>query len=338
MAKIIQQIKIIQHAEITNYSQGLNTVKAFLILIVIFGHSINIYSNLQIIYFFHMPLFLSISGYLVKKSAFDKGIFSFLKKLTNRAIIPWFIAFCVFIPVLLFNKSITSFSFKNILYPYYHLWYIPAYLIAVIFCYFTLALKIPSLFVLITTVLITSYWFILYRNNLQQPEQLPLYFLGDKRIYGYLLFFYLGFAIRNKIINFRPNVFVLISLIGITIIAILAFIFKHLPEFNLLIPYLICNICLVFFILIYTSSQNWINNKFLKFLNDQSLGIYLYHPLFIFIAYQWLQNPERDKSSSIEALIIFVITTVFSTVLVWIFTKFEITNKYVLGNVKKMSV
>lgn len=338
MLKFIQQFKTLQSAELASYSPGLNTMKALLVLIVIFGHAINIYSNLQIVYFFHMPLFLSISGFLVKKSAFDEGIFSYFKKLTNRAIIPWIIAFCVFIPVLFFNRSIATFSFKDILYPYYHLWYIPAYLVAVIFCFFTLKFKIPSWLVLIFTALVTSYWFITYRNNSLQPEQLPLYFLGDKRIYGYILFFYLGFAIKNKIINFRPNALVLISLIGIAVITILAFIFKHLPEFTLLIPYLICNICLVFFIVIYTSSQNWTDNKFLEFLNNQSLGIYLYHPLFIFMAYEWLQNPERDKTSTMEAIVIFVISTFLSTVLVWLFTQFEITNKYVLGNIKKENI
>ena len=338
MAKIIQQLKTLQQAEIANYSPGLNTVKALLVLIVIFGHSINIYSNLQIIYFFHMPLFLSISGFLLKKSVFDEGILAYFKKIINRAIIPWIIAFCVFIPVLFYNTSIANFSFKDILYPYYHLWYIPAYLVAAVFCFFTLKFKIPSWLVLLFTALVTSYWFITYRNNPMQPTQLPLYFLGDKRIYGYLLFFYLGFAIRNKIINFRPNAFMLISLIGITVLAILVFIFKHLPEFYLLIPYLICNICLVFFIVIYTSSQNWTNNKWIEFLNNQSLGIYLYHPLFIFIAYQWLQNPGRDKTSTIEAIIIFLITTFLTTVLVWVLAQFEITNKYVLGNVKKLKV
>lgn len=329
-----QQLKLLQKAEIADYSPGLNTAKAILVLLVIFGHSINIYSNLQIVYFFHMPLFLSISGFLVKKSAFNNGLWAFFQKLIYRAIIPWLIAFCVFIPISFFNQSLSNFSVFHILYPYYHLWYIPAYIFAVIFCYFTLKLKIPTWVVLLFTALITSFWFVTYRNNPALPKDLPLYFLGDKRIYGYLLFFYLGFAIRNKIINLRPNAWLLMTVISIASLAILALIYKHLPDYTLLLPYLICNIGLVFFVIIYTAKQNWTNNPIIQFLNSQSLGIYLYHPLFIFMAYQYLENPEMNKSSTLEGSIIFVIATLFSTVLVWLLTQFKITNKYLLGNIK----
>lgn len=85
------------------------------------------------------------------------------------------------------------------------------------------------------------------------------------------------------------------------------------------------------------AKQNWTNNPFIQFLNNQSLGIYLYHPLFIFMAYQYLENPEMNKTSNLEGGIIFVIATLFSTVLVWLLTQFEITNKYFLGNVKSQS-
>lgn len=335
MSNIFQQLKTLQKAELAAYSPGLNVIKGLLVLLVIFGHAINIKSNLQFIYFFHMPLFLAISGFLVKKSAFKDGIGNYLKRIINRAIIPWIIAFFVFLPILFYDRNISTFNLKDVIYPYYHLWYIPAYLFATIFCFFTIKFNIPSLLVLIITASVTSFWFLTYRNSSLEPEQLPVFFLGDKRIYGYLLFFYLGFAIRNKILNLRPNAILLAILIGITSLAILVFIFKHLPEYSLLIPYLICNVCLIFFIVIYTSSQNWTNNKFILFLNTQSLGVYLYHPLFIFMAYQYLENPQRDKSNTLEAIIIFVITTLLSAVLVWLFTQFEFTNKYVLGNIKK---
>jgi fucose 4-O-acetylase-like acetyltransferase len=335
--QFIKQLKLLQKAEIADYSPGLNTVKAILVLLVIFGHSINIYSNLQIVYFFHMPLFLSISGFLVKKSAFNNGLLGYLKKLLNRAIIPWLIAFLAFIPIALNNQPWSNFSISNILYPYYHLWYIPAYVFAVIFCYFTQKLKIPTWLILLFTALITSFWFVTYRNNVALPQDLPLYFLGDKRIYGYLFFFYLGFAIRNKIINFRPNAWLLMATILLTGITILLFIFKHLPEYTLLLPYLFCNISLILFVIIYTAKQNWTNNPFIQFLNNQSLGIYLYHPLFIFMAYQYLDNPEMNKTSNLDGGIIFVIATFLSTVLVWLLTQFEITNKYFLGNVKSQS-
>ena len=75
MIQFFKQFKSLQQAEIGSYSPGLNAIKGLLVIIVIFGHAINITSKFQTVYFFHMPLFLSISGFLVKKSAFDEGIF-----------------------------------------------------------------------------------------------------------------------------------------------------------------------------------------------------------------------------------------------------------------------
>lgn len=332
---MIKKLLKYQNEEIGSYSPGLNTIKAILVIFVVFGHAINVNSNLQIIYFFHMPLFLAISGFLVKKSAFDNGIIAYLKKLMNRAIIPWLIAFVLFVPVSFYHHSISSFSYKNIIYPYYHLWYIPAYVIATVFCYFIMKLKIPSWFVIVFTVLTTSYWFVVFRNSHLSASELPLFYLGDKRIYGYLLFFYLGFSIRNGTINYKPNPLFLLVLIGLSSLSILFLIFKHQPDYTLLLPYLICNISLLFFSVIYLSSQNWSENKFLLFLNNQSLGIYLYHPIFIFIAYELLNDPKMNQTSNSIGLIIFIFSLVLSYLLVWSLSKFNFTNKYLLGNIKK---
>jgi fucose 4-O-acetylase-like acetyltransferase len=336
MITFFKQFKSIQQAEIGSYSPVLNAIKGLLVIIVIFGHAINITSKFQTVYFFHMPLFLSISGFLVKKSAFDEGIFPYFKKFFNRAIIPWLIAFVVFIPIAFYNKLFATFSVKDILYPYYHLWYIPAYILGVCVCFLVVKYKIPYWLMLIVLGIISCCWFIIYRDS--SPDNLPLFYLGEKRIYGYLTFFFLGFAIRNKEIKWRPNPYLLMVIISLTGLVILAFIAKHMQSNGLLLvtPYLICNIGLGFFTLIYLSSQNWTNNKFIHFVNNQSLGIYLYHPLFIFMAYQALNDPQMNKLNDLYGSIIFVLSTLLSTALIWLLTQFEITNRYVLGNTKKI--
>ncbi len=330
---MLKNLNKLRFAEIGNYSPGLNTIKGLLVLTVIFGHAINITSNLQTIYFFHMPLFLAISGFLIKKSAFENGIVPYLKKLLNRAVIPWAIAFLFFIPISFYHQSISTFSIKNIIYPYYHLWYIPAYLLAAYICFLVVKFNVPIWLIAVITVAFTATWFIVYRDTSQ--EVLPLFYLGDKRIYGYLTFFFVGFAIRNKLLKWRPSIYLLLLIISITMFFLL-FIAKQMQSNGLLllVPYLICNIGMVFFIVIYASSQSWSNNKFILFINNQSLGIYLYHPLFIFIAYEYLNNPEMNKSSTLQGFIIFIVATLLSSLLVWVLTKFNITNKYLLGNIK----
>lgn len=336
MLKLIQHFKYLQHEPINNYSPGLNSIKGLLVLAVIFGHSLNINSNFQAIYFFHMPLFLAISGFLVKKSAFENGIISFLKKLMNRAFIPWLIAFSIYIPVTFYQQSITSFSIQNIIYPYYHLWYVPAYIIGTIVCFSAIKFKIPSTIMLLFTALLIVAYFLIYRNSTIQVTDLPLYYLGDKRFYSYLFFFFFGFAIRNYLVKIRPNALLLIILILVSAFLVLYIDFRA-KQFNnyIVIPYLILNTCLIFFIVIYSSSQNWTTNKFIHFLNTQSLGIYLYHYLFIFAAYQLLNDPKMNKLSTITGTFIFIGTVILTSILVWLLTQFNVTNKYVLGNIKK---
>jgi peptidoglycan/LPS O-acetylase OafA/YrhL len=125
-------------------------------------------------------------------------------------------------------------------------------------------------------------------------------------------------------------------LIGLSFVGIVGIIFKGQQFFNFfVIPYLILNISLIFFTIIYTSSQNWTDNTFIHFLNNQSLGIYLYHPMFIFIAYEYLDDPKMNQTDNLTGFIIFGITVLLTSTLVWLLTQFEITNKYVLGNIKK---
>lgn len=339
MLKFIQQFKTLQSAELASYSLGLNTIKGLLVLLVILSHALPLGLALFVIFFFHMPLFLSISGFLVKKSAFSNGIFPFLKKLINRAIIPWLIAFLVYLPFAFNNRSFLNFSIYDIIYPFFHLWYVPAYILAVIVCFWVIKFKIPNFLILILTICCTVGWFLIYRDPKMPIPELPLYFLGEKRFYSYLLFFYIGFALRNNIIKLRPNALLLIILIGFSFIGIIGIIYKGEQFFNFfVVPYLILNASLIFFTIIYTSSQNWTNNKFIHFLNNQSLGIYLYHPMFIFIAYEYLEDPKMNKTDNSTGLFIFALTVVLTSTLVWLFTQFEITNKYVLGNIKKENV
>lgn len=338
MKNILQQLKTLQKAELAAYSPGLNSIKGILVLLVILSHALPLSLILFVIFFFHMPLFLSISGFLVKKSAFDNGIFPYLKKLVNRAIIPWLIAFVVYIPFSFYHRSYTTFSIYDIIYPYFHLWYVPAYVLGAVLCFWVIKFNIPTFIVLLFTTAITVAWFLIYRDPKLPIPELPVYFLGEKRFYSYLLFFFLGFALRNQLIKLRPNAILLLLFIGLSFIAIIGIIYKGQAFFDFFVlPYLILNISLIFFTIIYTSSQNWTQNKFIVFLNNQSLGLYLYHPMFVFMAYEYLEDPKMNQTDNLTGLFIFFITVALTSLLVWLFTQFEITNKYVLGNVKKLS-
>src|SRR5206468_4548429 len=126
---------------------------------------------------------------------------------------------------------------------------------------------------------ITVIWYIFFRDSHLPVMAQPLYWLGEKRFYAYLFFFFLGFALRNQYIRIFPHPLFLLSAIAIVFATIMILVFDHFPDFAIAIPYLLFNTGCVLFVLLYVGPQQWFQNKFILFINKQSLGIYLYHPL-----------------------------------------------------------
>lgn len=119
------------------YNPTIDTIKGILILFVILGHllpgGLNSSFLRYSIYSFHMPLFLFISGYLfhLEKSA-QMGVKELVKKYWKRMLLEWFLAWLAYTSIVLYG----NYSFHNVMvkivYPFYHLWYVPG-LFAMIF-------------------------------------------------------------------------------------------------------------------------------------------------------------------------------------------------------------
>lgn len=118
-------------------NEAFDAAKGMLIIFVILGHvllgSISQNVGREIIYFFHMPVFLAITGYFIKQSMLMRSFSDIFKKYTYRLIIPFAIAFVFYTVSILVVRD--ELNFKNIvgvfLYPYYHLWYVPAVILFV---------------------------------------------------------------------------------------------------------------------------------------------------------------------------------------------------------------
>lgn len=124
-------------------NQAFDALKGFLIILVIMGHVLlgSISENLgrEIIYFFHMPIFLAVTGFFTKKSLITSDRSKILLKYKNRMIYPFLLAFMFYTTLIFINGYINdSLGLKefvgSFLYPYYHLWYIPA---IIIFTFYT---------------------------------------------------------------------------------------------------------------------------------------------------------------------------------------------------------
>ncbi len=110
----------------------LDVLKGLLIVLVFVGHLIP-GSREEVlprflIYSFHMPLFIGISGFLFNIEKYSFTVKSFVIKYGKRMLLPWFIAVVVYFffnRVYLNPKPLTFAKFLKYLYsPYYHLWYI----------------------------------------------------------------------------------------------------------------------------------------------------------------------------------------------------------------------
>jgi fucose 4-O-acetylase-like acetyltransferase len=134
----------------------IDTIKGLLIILVVLGHIIGICGygviceNIwQIIYVFHMPLFILISGYLTT----IKPISVFWKSL-NRIVVPLLIfqLLFVFIAVVIFRNA---FSISYLITPFWILWYLLSLAFWRIMIQFTpkILLSLPLLYLIIATVI-----------------------------------------------------------------------------------------------------------------------------------------------------------------------------------------
>lgn len=139
----------------------IDTYKAILIILVVLGHSNFFYTN--IIFWFHMPLFFVISGYLWNDK--KTGLTGYIKPKLKRFIIPWFTYFIILdlIPMIcverigiskLIKRSI-MFLWSGKMYQGVY-WYIPTLILTMIIIYFIEKLKTKSSFILIIIMYITG--------------------------------------------------------------------------------------------------------------------------------------------------------------------------------------
>jgi len=280
MRKIFQTLKETDGKEIPHKFPGLDGAKGLLLLLVVITHCLPQTMILYFLYFFHMPLFMAISGFLVKVSTFENGFSGYLKRMWSRLIIPWLIAWFIFLPFRFNFGSIDQLNIADIIYPYYHLWYIPSYLIGSFLCYTIIRWNFKVGVLLLACAGFTIVWYNIYRDNHVPLESLPLYWLGEKRVFSYLFFFVLGIALRNKMIPLKFQLTPLLLTIVLSFILIVFWVFKRESGWLIVWPYMLFNTALVLFIMLFIAPNNWLQNKLLLLLNRNSLGIYLYHPLF----------------------------------------------------------
>ncbi len=127
---------------------NIDFLKGLLIFLVIAGHLLSgsIRGSLPryLIYSFHMPLFIALTGYLIRPEGLLSLTFpALIRKYFYRLLLPWLLALQIFYLVnhlgCLDTLSLSSYlsSYWDI---YFHLWYIPGLLVWIFLSYFLLKL------------------------------------------------------------------------------------------------------------------------------------------------------------------------------------------------------
>jgi fucose 4-O-acetylase-like acetyltransferase len=181
-------------------SGGPDQVKALLLTLVIFGHTIpeGVSGSLTkwLIYGVHMPAFLFISGYLItRERLLDRSYPQFFLHYLRRMLLPWLVV------ALAWGLSFGTFNLHRpvhslvylVVTPQWHLWYVP-----VLFAMLTLAwtaVRIPA-----TTAILgglAALGVLVWGTPLAAQLVPGADGLGDHRYFGYLIWFVLGLAMRN---------------------------------------------------------------------------------------------------------------------------------------------
>lgn len=246
----------------------------------------------QIIYSFHMPLYMILSGALAYR-AFDKWeIFEYIKLRCKRLIIPFFVCgFFFSVPIKFIAGYFGTWSLLEsyvhslvLMETTGHLWFL--FVLFLLDCIFIVVYKMnlvdKRIFVLIMIIA-----FLIH-------DYLPSGGLMLYRLCHFALYFYLGLMFEKKGIRQRVSEILLKDKILLIVLCIGIYcVFYNLEQiFNEIIPIgkAIVRNAFEFFqaisasMIIFMSCHLVVNKecKFVKWLSNRSFGIYLYHePIII---------------------------------------------------------
>ncbi len=269
---------------------GIDYLKGILIILVIIGHAI--YEPLEsnqlvyIIYSFHIPLFLGLSGYLMNCSFIKSANFrQLVKKYASRIYFPWLSAWVVYYLIDL-NLGIRVFSFPSLIhdfiFPIYHLWYIPALCLYILTFWLAKKAKISTLtiliFSLIISIALTHYWdfFFGLEENLAF-----LFYLNYKP--HFFTFFLFGIWLR-ELPEMDFKWLIVGSIVGFVLLV------KRWFQFNTTAPFFNFNYYEINFLLIsavipLTSKIKKSISPFIESIGRNSLYFYLWHAVFQYVLF-----------------------------------------------------
>lgn len=329
-----------------------DALKGILILLVVLGHSIQAAMRQlgesclndylwNLIYSFHMPAFMAVSGYLaLRKNLVGGGRINwweFVWRRFRQLVIP----FLLWSIALFFVNHNVEHIYEYILYPQKSLWFLWAlFFIAIVFDgveRIAVKLKIrQELIIVLCWLLLVGLMFVMPDAKLLGIEYVAYYFLYYAM--GYCIHKYKGFLVIKK--------GVLIAIVGLLWFALGSiYSTQGLPSQLNIVPYIptsityyvyrIITACLAIFFL-FSIGMKAMNEdtgrlKFAVNLGKVSLGIYAVHMIIRFRLVEGICFVFPDISYWPLMLLTFALLVPVSYVIVWLFGRWSVTSTWLLG-------
>lgn len=272
---------------------NLDLLKGVLILLVVSGHILQgpVHENIwrYLIYSFHMPLFIGLSGYLCNYDHLSESDFSdLIRKYLYRMILPWGIAMFVYSIILSHGldwRHILESLSENFTNPYYHLWFIPAFFSWILLSWGMSKARFSGQRVILGAIIISvpaqilaTYPEILSRYTLDSETFREIFY--TLRPYNYI-YFVAGMLLRKKNLPVPGLKNYLLVLSGLSVV----FYLFYNPDRTLtMFNAWFFNLILLLLVIQLASNNKIKRIRTLEWLGVNSLAIYLWHVLPLFYA------------------------------------------------------
>lgn len=272
--------------------KNIDFFKGLLILLVIVGHTLKVDDDqsvwVALIYSFHMPLFIGLSGYLFNaRKVASLNFAGLMDKYKMRVILPWVIAVLVHLLLAVAEDHEVSVwrFFKAFLFPFFHLWFIPAFLSWIVLTWGMRKLRLNRYELLIAAFLISVGTLLvskvpeLYRNK-------PMLNYGIDMIvntfrWRFFFFFALGHFLRDVRLKRPKGYEYVITLLLFSLVPILHYSPNSTASFVLFFAF---NAMLLILVLKISVKDLIPEFHLLEWIGVNSLAIYLWHVLPIKIS------------------------------------------------------
>lgn len=320
---------------------NIDMVKGFLIIFIILGHYIpgEIKDTLPryIIYSFHMPIFIAVSGFLVNRSVLiDLSFSEVVKKYFPRVLISWGIAVLVYTTITKFNrlsglnsKELLILYAKAFIKPYYHLWYILGFLAYILLTWLLLKLRLRNWMLLVVALVISIISkYELYHISNETLKSIVDIIAYDFRLYNFF-FFILGMLFKEYISRkgvpyiMKPAV-ILALICGIACI----YFFYHDSDIGKRTMYFLFNIPFAVILLELSYIEYFPRCRMIEYIGRNSMAFYLWHVLVKLAA---LKLGEDNR------VIYYFYCSIFFLILwglIFLLSKIPFINKCLLGGLR----